>query len=190
MARPQAVRLSAAPAVEGLDLDAVYRAHAELVKRWAARLAGPSLDVEDVVHEVFLVVQKRLGEFRGDAKLTTWLYRITERVVYKQSRRQRLRRWLQGLAGDFASDIAADDVDPHGEIERQQASSLVYEALEGLSQNHRTVVILYEIEGLSGEEISELIGTKLATVWVWLHRGRAKFLERLRAIMASQKLPT
>ena len=59
------------------DLDAIYRAHAGTVARWAAKLAGPGNDVEDLVHEVFLVARRRLPEFRGDAKVTTWLYRIT-----------------------------------------------------------------------------------------------------------------
>jgi RNA polymerase sigma-70 factor, ECF subfamily len=169
---------------EPLSLEEIYREHSELVKRWAVRLGGPGIDVEDIVHEVFIVAQKKLGQFRGDAKLTTWLYRITERVAYKQVRRQRLGRWLHGHAGDFAGHLAAEEGCPHGEMERQQASALVYEALEGLGHKHRTAVILYEIEGLSGEEIAELMDTKLPTVWVWLHRGRGQFLERLRELVA------
>jgi RNA polymerase sigma-70 factor (ECF subfamily) len=169
--------------------EAVYKEHAEDVKRWALRLAGPWADVEDVVHEVFLVVRKRLDQFRGDAKLTTWLYRITERVVGKQLRRQRLRRWLSGHAGDFASHLPADEGTPHDELERQQASALVYEALDRLSDNHRKVIILYELEGLSGEEIATLIDVKLSTVWTWLHRARAKFFETLQAIAPTGSAP-
>jgi RNA polymerase sigma-70 factor (ECF subfamily) len=167
---------------ETLALEAVYREHAEAVKRWALRLGGPALDAEDVVHEVFLVAHRRLHEFRGDAKLATWLYRVTLRVVRKQARRQKLGRWVRGLVGDFAGDVRDDHVGPYGEVERQDAARLVYAALDGLNHRHRAVVILYELEGKSGEEIAELMGAKLATVWVWLHRGRAKFLERLRAI--------
>src|SRR5262249_44087441 len=50
----------------------LYRAHAQTVARWASRLGGPAIDVEDVVQEVFLVVQRRLREFRGEAEITTW----------------------------------------------------------------------------------------------------------------------
>jgi RNA polymerase sigma-70 factor, ECF subfamily len=180
----------AGPAARGeakLDLGAIYREHAEQVKRWALRLGGPALDAEDVVHEVFLVVHRRLHEFRGDAKLTTWLYRITMHVVRKQTGRQKVRRWLRGLVHDFAADVPDEHLGPYQAIERQQAASLVYRALEGLNQNHRAAVILYELEGCSGEEIAELMGTKLATVWVWLHRGRARFLERLRELGADTK---
>jgi RNA polymerase sigma-70 factor (ECF subfamily) len=84
--------------------------------------------------------------------------------------------------GDFAAHVADEDLGPYESVERQQAARLVYRALDGLNHKHRTAVILYELEGHSGEEIAELMGTKLATVWVWLHRGRAKFLERLRAL--------
>jgi RNA polymerase sigma-70 factor, ECF subfamily len=181
---------AARPAVRGeakLELGAVYREHAELVKRWALRLGGPALDAEDVVQEVFLVVQRRLHEFRGDAKLTTWLYRITLHVVHKQAGRQKLRRWLRGLVHDFAGDVPDEHLGPYQEVERQEAARLVYRALDGLNHKHRAAVILYELEGCSGEEIAELMGTKLATVWVWLHRGRARFLERLRELGAQPK---
>jgi RNA polymerase sigma-70 factor (ECF subfamily) len=165
------------------ELAAVYREHGERVKRWALRLGGPGLDAEDIAHEVFLVVQRRLPEFRAEAKLTTWLYRITIRVVRKQDVRQRLRRWARGLVGDFAAHVPDEDIGPYESMERQHAARLVYRALEGLNHKHRTAVILYELEGHSGEDIAELMETKLATVWVWLHRGRAKFHERLRELV-------
>jgi RNA polymerase sigma-70 factor (ECF subfamily) len=165
-------------------LAGVYRQHADLVKRWALRLGGPALDAEDVVHEVFLVVQRRLPTFRGDAKLTTWLYQITLRVVKKQARRQRLGRWVRGLAGDLVDQLPDDQLGPYESIERQEAAHLVYRALDGLAHNQRAVVILFELEGHSGEEIADLMGARLATVWVWLHRGRARFLARLRELEA------
>jgi RNA polymerase sigma-70 factor (ECF subfamily) len=171
------------PAVEQ-TLAGVYRQHAELVKRWALRLGGPALDAEDVVHEVFLVVQRRLSEFRGESRLTTWLYRITLRVVRKQARRQKLGRWLRGLASDFAGELPEDRFGPYESVERQEAALLVYRALDSLGHNQRAVVILFELEERSGEEIAELMGAKVATVWVWLHRGRTRFLARLRELEA------
>lgn len=172
----QAEELAAPPP----EITSLFRTHAAQVERWVARLAGPGVDAEDVVQEVFLVVQRRLVEWRAEAKVTTWLYRITERVVHRQRRKQRMSRWLRGLAGDFAAHIPTERLTPVDELERKQASSTVYAALEGLERKQRAVVVLFEIEGLSGEEIATLTGTKLATVWVQLHRGRARFLERLR----------
>jgi RNA polymerase sigma-70 factor (ECF subfamily) len=172
----QAEELAAPPP----EITSLFRTHAAQVERWVARLAGPGVDAEDVVQEVFLVVQRRLVEWRAEAKVTTWLYRITERVVHRQRRKQRMGRWLRGLAGDFAENIPAERLTPVDELERKQAASTVYAALDGLERKQRAVVVLFEIEGLSGEEIATLTGTKLATVWVQLHRGRARFLERLR----------
>src|SRR5271169_6762086 len=71
----------------------VYAAHAQTVARWAARLGGPSADVEDVTQEVFLVVNRRLGEFRGDSALPTWLFGITAKVAANERRRRKLRQW-------------------------------------------------------------------------------------------------
>jgi RNA polymerase sigma-70 factor (ECF subfamily) len=162
------------------SLDALYRAHARTVARWAAHLGGPRLDVDDAVHEVFLVVGKRLPQFRGDAKITTWLYRITERVVRGGRRRERLRRWLDFVRrGDVEQSLAPPRLSPVEEIERRQSRETVYRILDRLSEKYRRVLVLFELEELSGEEIAALTGLKLATVWVHLHRARALFLSEL-----------
>src|SRR3954454_12851934 len=62
------------------DVDELFRQSAPRVHKWVSRLAGHTVDAEDVVQEVFLVVQRRFAEWRADAKISTWLYRITERV--------------------------------------------------------------------------------------------------------------
>jgi RNA polymerase sigma-70 factor, ECF subfamily len=175
--------LGASVGEQRVDLEAVYREHAPMVKRWAQRLGGPSVDLEDVVHEVFLVAHRRLRTFHdGGGSIATWLYRTTMHITYKHLRKQRVGRWLRGLGGEPLDEARSPDPGPLERLERQQSVRTVYRALEGLNRNHRAVVILYEIEGLSGEEIATLMNTKLATVWVWLHRGRAKFLERLKAL--------
>src|SRR5262245_486200 len=96
------------------DVGWLYRTYATKVGRWAARLGGPSIEVEDVVQEVFLVAKRRLISFRSDGsgKVTTWLFRATERIVKAARRKQRLRRLLGGpppadvaLAVDVASPV-------------------------------------------------------------------------------------
>ena len=167
-------------AAEARSLDALYRAHAATVARWAAHLGGPMVDVEDAVHEVFLVVRRRLPEFRGDAKITTWLYRITERIVRGARRRDRLRRWLDLVRrGDVEESLSPPRLSPVDELERRQSRDSVYVVLDRLSEKYRRVLVLFELEELSGEEIAALTGVKLATVWVHLHRARALFLAEL-----------
>jgi RNA polymerase sigma-70 factor (ECF subfamily) len=167
------------------DFDEVYDDHVDQVARWAARLAGPWLDVEDLVQEVFIVVYRQLHAFRGDAKLTTWLYRITEKLVLDRRRTERRRRWLRGLVG--LGDDRNDGVTPGDELEQHQATQLVYRLLEGLPDNYRSLIILFELDGHSGEEVAELTGLKLATVWVRLHRAREQLRRRVAALPVEER---
>ena len=168
------------------DVDELFRLYAPRVHKWVNRLAGPSVDAEDVVQEVFLVVQRRFVEWRADAKISTWLYRITERVVRRQRDKQRIGQWLQGLTNDFAAEIPSDRLTPVGELERKQAKDNVHAALATLEPKQREVVVLFELEGLSGHEIADRTDTKRATVWVRLHRGRARFRKRLQELEDAQ----
>jgi RNA polymerase sigma-70 factor (ECF subfamily) len=171
-------------AAEAPSLDALYRAHAATVARWATHLGGPRVDVEDAVHEVFLVVGKNLREFRGDAKITTWLYRITERIVLGSRRRDRLRRWLDRVRRvDVEQSLSPPRLSPIEELERRQSREAVYRILDRLAEKYRRVLVLFELEELSGEEIAALTGVKLATVWVHLYRARAKFLDEMNREM-------
>jgi len=162
------------------DLDEIYRAHAGTVARWVGHLGGPTADVDDLVHEIFLVADRRLPQFRGDAKVTTWLYRITEHVVRGRRRNDRIRRWLgRTRSADLARATSPTQLTPIEELERRRAVATVYRILDRLPERYREVLILFELEGASGEEIAALTGRKLATVWVHLHRARRQFLEEL-----------
>jgi RNA polymerase sigma-70 factor (ECF subfamily) len=172
------------PALQGtpaLDLDTIYRAHASTVARWANRLAGPGTDVDDLVHEVFLVAGQRLAEFRGEAKVTTWLYRITERMALERRRRERFRSWISRFrSADIENALSPSQPTPVDVLERRQSIQSVYRMLDQLPDKYRTVLILFEIEELSGEEIAALTGLKESTVWVRLHRARARFLNEMK----------
>ncbi len=178
--------MGAAQAGQPLALPEIYRQHAQDVGRWARRLGGPGIDVEDIVQDVFVAVHRKLASFRGEAALTTWLYRITENVVRHRRRKDRWRSWLGGSAEDVAGDEEAEGITAIEGIERRQATDKVYRVLEGMKEKYRTVLILFEMEELSGEQIAELTGSRTATVWVWLHRARADFTKRLAALEASE----
>lgn len=170
------------------ELEAVYRDHADDVAAWARRLGGPELDVEDIVHEVFLVVQRRLPEWRGDAKITTWLYEITLRVVSDRRRRWRWPSpWGARATREEVGGLAADGPDALSLLVRREATATLYRLLDGIGEKYRTVIILFELEGKSGEEIAALTGASLANVWIRLHRGRQKLLQRFLAWEAKGK---
>jgi RNA polymerase sigma-70 factor, ECF subfamily len=176
------------------SFESVYRAHAKTVSRWAMRLLGHG-DVEDVVHDVFLVVKRRLPEFRGDAEMPTWLYEITVRVVQDSRRRARYWSWVTGrgqkpsrgqMQGPFVP-IAETPRDPQTLLEARERTRLLYRVLDELGEAHRTAFILFELEGFSGEQIAEITGTQVSTVWVRLSRARRKFLERMRVLEAREE---
>jgi RNA polymerase sigma-70 factor (ECF subfamily) len=159
------------------DLSTVYRTHVRDVARWAERLAGPGFDLPDMVHEVFEIAQRRLASFRGDSSLATWLYGITERVVRHRRRKDRLRHWLGGSAADVGRRMPAVQPSQLDQIERTERIARVYRVLDQLSERDRRILILFELEELSGEEIAELWGIKVGNVWLRLHRARERFLK-------------
>jgi RNA polymerase sigma-70 factor (ECF subfamily) len=163
------------------ELEAIYREHSAVVSKWVRRLWGPrirvsSVDTEDLLQEVFLVVQRRIGSFRADATLTTWLYGITILVVNARRRKERWRRllWQRAepelqLQQDSGAPGAQED------FERAEASRVVYSVLDGLSERDRTLLISFELEQLPGAEIAMILGMSEPNLWVALTRARARF---------------
>lgn len=165
--------MAAGPGEIAESLAEIYRAHAADVSRWARRLQGPHGDVEDVLHDVFVIAHRRLAGFRGDSKITTWLYTITVRVVQERRRRERLLRWLR--LDRLVSLRRPDPPTPLEVVEHRRAAEVTYALLDELPEAERTALILFEIEGCSGDEIASVTGETTATIWVRLHRARARF---------------
>src|SRR5207249_3191832 len=135
---------------ESVDLGEVYRRHARDVMRWATRLTGRPDDAADIAQEVFCVVQGKLSAFRPrSARLTTWLFRITENVVRGRRRKEKLMRFLFGERE--LPDVPADDPSPDEALAARRDAALVYRALDALSEKDRTALVMFELEGLSGE---------------------------------------
>lgn len=159
----------------------VYRSHATDVARWAARLGGPLIDIDDVVQEVFVIVNRQLPHFRGDAKVTTWLFRITDRVIRNHRRWRAVRRIVIRLTARHTERLISGDADPLETLERHAAAKEAYFVLDQLPEKYRRVLILSELESLPVDEIARLLEAPIGTVRVWLHRARRMFLDRVRA---------
>jgi RNA polymerase sigma-70 factor (ECF subfamily) len=157
-----------------LSFDEVYRRHAGGVSRWIRRLWGER-DAEDVLQEVFLVAQRRLPDFRGDAAIGTWLYGVTLRVVIAKRRKERLRRLLWLRAAGDATDTMTAVPSPQATLEQNEAANLVYSILDQLPERDRALLILFELEGLPAQAIADVLQMKVNAVWVALARSRAKF---------------
>lgn len=157
--------------------NALYRQHFDTVSRWVSYQLGPSEDREDIIQEVFLIAFRQLEGFRGDAKITTWLYGITRNVVRNYRRKARWRRWLS--LDDGRPEPPSQGPCPDELLEKRRKELLVYKILDQLREADRTILILFEFEGLSGQEISERMGLSLSNVWVRLSRARQRFLKKL-----------
>jgi RNA polymerase sigma factor (sigma-70 family) len=168
----------AAPA----SFEEIYRAYADTTARWAQQLGGASVDSDDVVQEVFLVVSRQLGRFRGEARLSTWLFEITRKITANHRRRHRWRFWRSSGRHD-ADGEPARGPSPDVELERRQTREQLYRVLDTLPEKYRTVLVLYEIEGLSTQEIADLRQLNLSTVRVQLGRARESFTKQYRLLL-------
>jgi RNA polymerase sigma-70 factor, ECF subfamily len=168
------------------DPEFLYEKYEPLVERWVRRLAGPGAEVEDLVHDVFLVVLRRHHEFRGDADISTWLFRITQLIVSKRRFRHRLHGFLNLVFRGHSAALAPASPTPLEELERRQQCALLYQALDRLPEKYRTPIILFDIDGRSAAEVATLLGLKVNAVWVRIHRARARLLDDLSA---EEKIP-
>jgi len=150
----------------------LFRAHAPFIAKFLARLGVPPGDVDDLVQEVFLVVHRR-GFVLGDAKPTTYLASIAHRVA-STARRTRARRRLSDADGALDA-IVSDDPDPHARADVNQSLGRVGRALDALDFEKRSVFVLFEIEGLSCQEVADALEVPIGTVYSRLSAARAAF---------------
>lgn len=161
------------------DFNTVYATYFHSVSRWVRAFGGLSADVDDLTQEVFLVVERRMDSFQG-GNLAAWLYGIVRRTVRDHRRKAWFRRWLSG-ADPEAADGGAETPDPGVSFERREAQRLVAIILQEMSAVRRSTFVLFEIEGYSGEEIAQLEGVPVNTVYTRLHHARKDFFRLMAA---------
>lgn len=154
-----------------------YRAYRSDVARNLYRVLGPHRDdVEDVVQEVFIEVFRSIARFRGEAKVSTWLYRVCVNVALQRLRKRRRLAEVPSSEGPETR----DEQTPHRTIETAERMRAVYRILDELSPKKRVVFVLHEIEGREPREIAGIVGAPVLTVRTRLHYARKEFFERAR----------
>jgi RNA polymerase sigma-70 factor (ECF subfamily) len=148
----------------------VFDEHAAYVWRALRHLGVPDSELDDYCQEVFLVVHRQLAAFEGRSKLRTWLYGICLRVASDRRRRARVR--YERAEADPARDLAESSA--LAPDERVQARNTLLALLDKLDDDKRTVLVLFEIEGLSMSEVAEVVGCPLQTAYSRLHAARAR----------------
>lgn len=152
----------------------VYEAWFHEVTRWARSLGGPDADLDDLTQDVFLIVRRKLPSFDG-RNLPGWLYRITARTVRDHRRSAWLRRAIFGRREEVLATPHPGN-GPAEEAERHEAQRQLQRLLSKMSDKHSSALVLFEIEGYTGEEIATLQGIPVATVWTRLHHARKELL--------------
>jgi RNA polymerase sigma-70 factor (ECF subfamily) len=170
--------VSSRPAI--LSIDAVFRRHAGDVYRMVASLLGAGAsdaDIQDLTQEVFLQVHRSLDRFRGESKLETWLYGIASRVVLTQLRSWRRHRRLVKALEDEPTIRRSNDLE---RSTHERAELLrVWRCLMKISAEKRIAYVLFEVEGLSGKEIAEILEINEATVRTRLFHARKELVRLL-----------
>jgi RNA polymerase sigma-70 factor (ECF subfamily) len=155
----------------------LYDRHAPSVYRFTAALGVPAEEREDAAQDIFIAVFRSLRHFRGEAQLSTWIYRIAARHAIRLGRRRRARELMRAVMLKES---------PHPTIDSAERSTQIAtldRMLAKLPPKKRTVLVLFEIEGLSAKEISDVVGCPENTVWSRLHHARAEMVAVARRMV-------
>ena len=167
-----------------LTLEQLVRDHQAMVFRTLLRLTGNREHVDDLAQDVFLRLYRALPSFRGEALITTYLYRIAVNVAQDEwKRRRRDERSHVSLSDETSAweeRLAHPDRNAEQQLEEREFQQTVEEQLQLLSQIERTILILYHQEERSYEQISYALGMPIGTVRTHLHRGRKKLREAIQ----------
>ena len=159
----------------------------------AYRVLGDPAEAADAVQETFLKVFKGIRGFRGESGLKTWIYRIA--ISVSLNRQRWWKRWkryaafsVDGPVGEAAigpasMEMADPGPSPESYCASREVETAVQKALGGLVRDHRIVIILRDIEGLSYEEIADTLGLSLGTVKSRLWRGRLELKKSLQSYL-------
>jgi RNA polymerase sigma-70 factor (ECF subfamily) len=159
---------------DALDVAAIVGEHAGFVWATLQRFGVREPDLEDLSQEVFLAVHARLATYDPQARITTWLYGICLRVASNYRRRAYVRRELP-VAEPPDQDESSPGQSPEDAAMTRQARERLDAMLNELDLDKRAVFVMFEIDGLSCDEIAAIAGVPVGTVYSRLHAARKAF---------------
>jgi len=167
----------------GLYQDRIYN--------YVARMVHDPIEAEDIAQEAFVKAYRNLPSFRGASTFQTWLYRIASNLTIDSVRRRHRRENTCSLDAPLDTDegqVAREQEDtarpgPARDLETAELQRQVHRAIQQLSPKLRGVVVLYELQGLSYEEIATILGCPLGTVKSRLFNARLELKDRLHDVL-------
>jgi RNA polymerase sigma-70 factor (ECF subfamily) len=164
-----------------------------LVRRWERQIYGLSLrmlgrdeEAKDATQETFLSAYRNLSKFRGEAKFSSWIYRIALNICNTKLRSR--AKGVISLEEQWEAtgfELAAETDDLSGNIQQEQITRHVRRALQGLPAEMRQVIIMKEYEGLKFAEIADILGIPISTVKTRMYTGLTELRKRLEHLRAA-----
>lgn len=170
------------------------QAFSDLVTRYQDRVftlclrwMGDPVVSEEVAQDVFIALYRSLDRFRGEARLSTWIYRVTvnhckNRRLYRKRRKMKEHEPLEGRFAEEDGPVRQFPAEGPGTdavVHRSEAERLLQEALDLLDEDHRSIIVLRDVEDLSYDEIASILDLPKGTVKSRLHRARAELARTL-----------
>ncbi len=170
------------------EFQSIYDLFRPKVHRYLARLVGED-EAEDLAQEVFVKISRKLTTFRGEARLSTWIYRIATNAALDRLRSPAHRRAAPIIPPDDPAGQREESVlrwgEPAPSVEQQavrrQMRACIRNVVETLPENYRIVIVLSDLEGLEDREIAAVLGVTPGAVKIRLHRARASLKKALES---------
>ena len=156
---------------EVTDFEAIVENYSGFAYNLADRILGNAADAEDAVQEAFISAYRNFDRFRGDARVTTWLYRIVVNACLMKLRKEKRRRTLSQTG--FEDAIVTDWSDgPERAALNSELKEKLEEGLAALPPQLRVPVVLRDVQGFSNDEAAQMTDTSVSSLKTRLHRGR------------------
>ena len=148
----------------------------DMVYNTALGIVQNNEDAEDVAQEAFIQAHESIDQFKGDSKFSTWLYRITVSKALDHLRKKKRKKrfaFLQSLFGTNEEEVrhTPDFNHPGVSLENKERAAILFEAIEKLPENQRVAFTLHKLEGLSYQEVAEIMETSLSSIESLMHRA-------------------
>ncbi len=158
----------------------LYEEYGDMVFRLCLRLLESREEAEDAVQDIFCKILLSLQSFREDAKLSSWMYRITLNHCLNAQRQKRRARWfsLEWLNG-LSEPVTSPNENPHVLVERQEDKDLLAAAINSLPDKQRTALVLSRLEGKSYQEIAEITESSISAVESRLFQAKKNLCKKL-----------
>jgi len=168
---------------ENFDFEQIYREYAQKVLNLCYRMVGDEQTARDLSQDIWVKVYRNLDDFRGNAAIFTWIYRIAVNHILNYLKQQKRKRWLNLLDLNLREALhteetlnrlgsAAPEDNPAEQLQQKEREQIVWQQILKLPESQRAPLVLHRYEGLHYQEIARVLGISLSAVESRLHRAK------------------